>query len=367
MAIVDPNALEINSLPPPVKIESVAVDRQNVDFDKTVYLDPSNVYLDINYTGLSLIKSDQIQFRYRLEGLDEEWVDAGTKREVNFTRLPSGEYVFKVIAANSDGVWNTEGKSFRVVVYAPFYKTWRFWAILVIVLAGIGFLIYRFRIGQLQKINLAQEMFSRRLIESQEAERKRIAQELHDGLGQNLLVIKNRAMLGLAVEGKDEQFNEIQESATDALSEVRVIAYNLRPLHLERLGLTSTIEEMIEEIEEISNIKINCDIAPIDNLFTPENEINFYRIVQECLNNIVKHSQAEKASVEISREDRKVFLTVKDNGRGFDAGGEGERRGLGLNGIGERVKILGGNYSIVSENGNGTTVSVEVESKTAQK
>ena len=92
---------------------------------------------------------------------------------------------------------------------------------------------------------------------------------------------------------KDEQFNEIQESVTDALSEVRVIAYNLRPLHLERLGLTSTIEEMIEEIEEVSEIKINCDIEPIDNLFTPENEINFYRIVQECLNNIVKHSQGD--------------------------------------------------------------------------
>ena len=270
---------------------------------------------------------------------------------VNFTHLPPGEFTFKVIAANSDGVWNTEGKSFRIVVYAPFYKTWRFWAILVIGLTGIGFLIYRFRVRQLQKINLAQEAFSRRLIESQEAERKRIAQELHDGLGQNLLVIKNRAMLGLAVEGKDEQFGEIQDSVTDALSEVRTIAYNLRPLHLERLGLTSTIEEMIEEIAETSGIEINCNIEPIDDLFTPENEINFYRIVQECLNNIVKHSDAERASVEIYRENRKVFLNVKDDGRGFDVNSIDDKKGLGLNGIAERVKIFGGNYSIVSEEG----------------
>ena len=81
MAIVDPNELEINPMPPPVEIESVAIDRENVDFNQTVYLDPSNIYLDINYTGLSFIKSDQIHFRYRLEGLDEEWIDAGTQRD----------------------------------------------------------------------------------------------------------------------------------------------------------------------------------------------------------------------------------------------------------------------------------------------
>ncbi len=367
VAIVDPNALEVNPMPPPVEIETVAVDREKVDFSQTVQLDPSDIYLDIDYTGLSFIKSDQIHFRYRLEGLDEDWIDAGTRRSVNYTHLPAGEFVFRVIAANSDGVWNTEGKSFRIVVYAPFYKTWRFWAILLIALAGIGFLIYRFRIKQLQKINEAQESFSRRLIESQEAERKRIAQELHDGLGQNLLVIKNRAMLGLTVDGKDEQFSEIQDSATDALSEVRAISYNLRPLHLERLGLTSTLEEMIEEITEVSGIEINCSIEPIDNLFTPENEINFYRIVQECLNNVVKHSNAEIASVEIYRENGQIFLNVKDNGRGFDAGEAHEKHGLGLNSIGERVRILGGSYSIVSEKGKGTTVSVEIELRTKLK
>ena len=361
VAIVDPNRLEKNPLPPPVEIEKVSIDRREVDFSQTVYLEPSDTYLDINYTALSFIKSDQIPFRYRLEGLDEEWIDAGTHRSVNYTHLPAGEYTFRVIAANSDGVWNAEGKSFRLVVRAPFYQTWRFWAVSVIALAAVGFLMYRFRVRQLRNINETQKAFSRRLIESQEAERKRIAQELHDGLGQNLLIIKNRAMLGLAVDKKDEQFGEIQDSAADALSEVRTIAYNLRPLHLERLGLTSTIEEMIEEVAEISGIEINCNIEPIDDLFSSENEINFYRIVQECLNNIVKHSGARRASVEIYREKGNIILNVKDNGRGFDV--NSVKKGLGLNGIAERVKILGGNYSISTEIGKDTTVSVEVKTK----
>ena len=239
-----------------------------------------------------------------------------------------------------------------------------FWFSAFIAAMAIGLLIYRFRVSQLQKANEAQEAFSRRLIDSQESERKRIAQELHDGLGQSLLVIKNRALLGLGVKedkGKaDEQFSEIQESVTAALGEVRSIAYNLRPLHLERLGLTSTIEEMLEQIEETSRIEINYDIARLDDLFTPENEINFYRIVQECLNNIVKHAKATKAGVVIFQEDNKLVLTVKDDGQGFEIVALRERQGLGLNGIAERVKILGGNYKIESEPGKGTTVLVEI-------
>jgi two-component system, sensor histidine kinase LadS len=170
-------------------------------------------------------------------------------------------------------------------------------------------------------------------------------------------------MLGLAVEGKDEQFHEIQDSVTDALSEVRTISYNLRPLHLERLGLTSTIEEMIEDVEKASGIQINCDIAKIDDLFSKEDEINFYRIIQESLNNIVKHSKANKASIAIFRENSKVILNIRDNGLGFEVEKTREKKGLGLNGIAERVKILQGNYLIESEIGRGTTISVIIAEK----
>ncbi|MBS1796635.1 MAG: hypothetical protein JSS81_22570 [Acidobacteria bacterium] len=360
IAIVDPDALQSNPVPPPVAIESVEIDRESTDFGRPVEFGPSQIHLDIAYTGLSFVKSDQVHFRYRLEGLDPDWIDAGTRRTVNYTHLPPGEYTFTVIAANSDGVWNPDGKSVKIVVVAPFYKTLRFWLALLAAAAVVAYLVYRYRIRQLERISEAHETFSRQLIESQERERKRIAQELHDGLGQNLLIIKNRAQLGLAVKDKDEQFGEIRESVTDALAEVRAIAYNLRPLHIDRLGLTSTIEEMIEEIEEVSGIAITYDVAPIDDFFSKENEINFYRIVQECLNNIVKHSRAQRASVSIFRETRKLVLNIRDDGAGFDAVRVNEKRGLGLNGIAERAKILGGTYAIESEPGKGTTVAVEI-------
>lgn len=367
ISVVDPNFLESNPLPPNVVIERIEVDRQSVSpGGSEIQISPRQEYLDITYTALSLIKSDQIPFRYKLDGLDEKWIEAGTRRTVNYSHLPPGEYVFRVMAANTDGIWNSEGRSIRIVVLAPFYKTLPFWSMLLAILAVLGFLLYRYRISQLQKLATAQEAFSRQLIESQEAERKRIARELHDGLGQNLLIIKNRAKLGRLVGEKDqtdEQFFEIQESVTDALSEVRTIAYNLRPLHLERLGLTSTIEEMIEEIEAISGIELEYQIESIDNLFTPENEINVYRVVQELLNNIVKHSRATKGNVTISRRDPGVVLIVQDNGTGFEVDKAKQEQGMGLSGIAERLKILAGSKSIVSEIGKGTIVTVEFRLK----
>lgn len=363
VAIVSPDLIQKNPQPPPVAIESVKIDREEVDFAEPVSLAPPQTQLDITYTGLSFIKSDQVHFKYRLGGLDEDWIDAGTRRTVSYSHLPAGDYVFTVTAANSDRVWNNQGKSINIRVIAPFYGRWWFISLLTLTLVGVGFLIYSNRIAQLKKLNTAQETFSRQLIESQEAERKRIAQEIHDGLGQSLLVIKNRASLGLGANEKnkaDEQFGEIRESVTHALSEVRVIAQNLRPLHLERLGLTSTLQDMIEQLDEASEIEINYDIDQMDGKLTPENEINLYRIVQECLNNVVKHSGAGKATVSANVESERIILSVRDNGGGFDGERSGDNGGMGLNGIQERAKILGGSLTIHSELGHGTMVLLEI-------
>ena len=363
VAIVSPDLLKENTQAPPVAIETVEIDRAKVNFDEAIRIEPSQAQLDINYTGLSFIKSDQIRFRYKLGGLDPDWIEAGTRRNVSYSHLPPGEYAFTVTAANTYGVWNADGKTVKILVIAPFYKTWWFAVLAIFTSLGIGFLIYSYRVGQLNKRNAAQEAFSRKLIESQEAERKRIAQEIHDGLGQSLLVIKNRASLGLAANERnkaDEQFGEIQESVTEALTEVRVISQNLRPLHLERLGLTSTLEEMIEQLDEASDIEISYDIEHIDGKLTPENEMNLYRIAQESLNNVAKHSGATRAGVTAIIEDERIVMTIKDNGRGFDKETVDHKHGLGLNGMAERAKILGGTLLVESEMDKGTTILINI-------
>ncbi len=365
VAIIDPEAETVNPLPPPVVIETVSVDRKPTErqlFQSSIELSRGQSQLEISYTALSLLKSAQIKFKYKLEGLENNWTEAGTERSANYSYLPAGSYTFRVIAANANGVWNNEGASLKVVVRPYFYQTWWFLLLAVSGIAGTIWLIAHYRLAQVRKIAEAKTAFSRQLITSQEAERKRIAAELHDGLGQSLLVIKNRTSIGkrLADDGEKvtAQLDEISNATGQALEEVRGIAYNLRPYHLERLGLRESLNAMIEKIREATGLEINARVALFDEVFSKDNEVLFYRVIQECLNNVIKHAQATAVEISIVQTETQVTARIQDNGRGFVAVSESQSSGFGLIGLAERVRMLGGMHSIESEAGKGTKMTV---------
>lgn len=367
VAVVNPEAVSTNPQPPPVLVESFLVDRSPVTFNSGVQIQATQENFEISYTALSFINSENIRFKYRLENLDQAWVEAGTRRTAYYSHVPPGRYIFRVIAANSDGVWNTEGASVLVIVRPRYYQTWWFAMLATAGVALVVVLAFRYRVGVLEKRNKQQQAFSRRLIESQEGERKRIATELHDSLGQQLLVMKNWAMLELSVRGADSQsgeaLNEISSTASQAIEEVREIIYDLRPYQLDKIGLTNTIRFMVEKVAAASSIKFNLELADVDDLFAYEEEVTFYRIVQECVNNIVKHSEASESRVAIERSEQVINLTIEDNGRGFvqESANEVERGGLGLTGLGERVRMLDGKFSVHSTPGRGTIIRLRIE------
>ncbi len=362
IAVVNPIALPVNTQPPNVAIENCLLDGKEVACDDIKIL-PENDSFEIKYTGLSFNKPEQIKFKYKLEGLDENWIDAGTRRRAFFTHLPPGEYSFRVAAANVDGVWNDAGASLKITVKPPFYRMFWFLALCAILVISLISVIFNLRIKNLEKMRAAQEEFSRKLLESQENERQRIAAELHDSLGQDLLIIKNWALIGLK-NGQDssKQLGEISEMASQAIDEVREIAYNLRPFHLDELGLTKAIESMLERVSKSSAIDFVSEIDLIDGFFPKDAEINFYRIVQECVSNIVKHSGATEAAVSIKRRNTVLQLSVWDNGKGFDTDSLAAKRagqsGFGLAGIAERARILGGKIVIESVTGKETVVNL---------
>ncbi|MBS1811453.1 MAG: hypothetical protein JST84_25045 [Acidobacteria bacterium] len=384
VAVIDPAKLNRTQLPPPpVQIEECLVDGVAVPLQQSVRLEPGRASFEIRYTALSFTNSDKLPFRYRLRGLDDNWVVAGTRRAVTYSYVPPGEYQFQVIAANRDGVWNTTGASITIHVLPPLWRRWWFLALCSSAVLGLGFVAYRTRVGQLERARQAQENFSRQLLSSQERERQRIAAELHDSLGQRLIVIKNLALL-LLQQRQDspqsqQQVTQISAETSRAIHEVKEISYNLRPHQLEQVGLTKTLQGLVQQVAQASGIAITAELDPLDELFTPADQINVFRIVQEGLSNIVKHSGATAAQLIILGKDEYVELTLQDNGRGLANAERGMRNtesqepatphaalhtphssGFGLKGIAERVRIMNGTYTINSTPETGTTLRINL-------
>lgn len=220
---------------------------------------------------------------------------------------------------------------------------------------------------RLERQHAAQLAFSRQVLERLEDERRRIAINLHDSLGQILLAIKNQALLAIQrppnEEGNRQRLEEISGATSQAIEEVRQITHGLRPYQLDRLGLAQAIRASINRASTNSQILFATRVEDIDGVFDKEAEIHVYRIVQEALTNVVKHSDATEAAVVIKRRDGAVSISIRDNGRGFDPAklsSEPHDIGYGLSGMAERVRILGGTVAVDSRPGEGTSLSVEV-------
>jgi signal transduction histidine kinase/streptogramin lyase len=371
VAVIDPEKAPRNLTPPPVLIESVLLDRHPVPFDRPVRVPPGAQSIEIQYTALSFIKPELVRFRYRLAELDSAWNEAGRRRTAFYSHVPPGHYVFEVTALSSDGVWNTAGRRLEISVAAPFYRTWQFEALLTLCAAGAVAFAWKWRVAPFERRQAEQRAFSRQLIDSQENERKRIAAELHDSIGQRLVVVKNLAMLFLRRQGQDDaaggKFAAIEEISSEAglaIAETREISYNLRPFQLDRLGLTKAVEALVRTASAASQTHFTTELETIDDALPEESRISFYPIVQECLNNIVKHSGASEAKVSIGRAGGQVVMSISDNGRGFLAGAKvsaGSKSGFGLTGMAERASLLGGSFEIRSTPGNGTVATVTIK------
>lgn len=198
----------------------------------------------------------------------------------------------------------------------------------------------------------------------QEVERRRIAGELHDGLGQELAIIRNRATV--ALQHFDErslvadQLREISNTAVSAINAVREISHNLRPFELDRFGLIQAVDSMIERVSNTFSLSLSSSLDDISGLLSTDSETVIYRIVQEGLNNVVKHAGATEARVTLKQLGDEVALTIEDNGKGIETASSIQGNGFGLAGIQERARMLGGSCTVESRPGRGTILTVRL-------
>ncbi len=282
----------------------------------------------------------------------------------------AGDYVVAVWQAIDgllpDGGLNETSVSPPLAALTPWYGTPWVYLLGGLLVAALVVGIYEARLHRLRRARALQADFSRRLIDSQETERKRMAKELHDGLGQNLILIKNRAELGLkhlnTAGLPAEQLIEISKLASTSIEDVRATARALHPPELERLGLANALDAMAQRAARTTPTVFHTDIEDVNHLFKPDVQTNLYRILQEGVSNVLKHAQAREVILEIKRENDFLRATLLDDGCGFDLASltVNTREGLGLQSIAERASLMGGNLSIQSAPGRGTRIDVTV-------
>ncbi|MFK8060190.1 MAG: sensor histidine kinase [Polaribacter sp.] len=198
-----------------------------------------------------------------------------------------------------------------------------------------------------------QEVYSQKLLLSQEEERKRISKDLHDSLGQSLLLIKNKVSLK-----SDENTKEL---VNNAIEEMRNISRVLHPFQLEEIGISRALENLISQLDEnYKDILIFGDIDDTMNVLNPNQEVNIFRIVQECISNIIKHANADSAKITLLNKENEIIISIKDNGVGFDFSEKyNDFKSLGLKTIKERVKFLKGTLKVDSIKNQGTTFTIQ--------
>jgi signal transduction histidine kinase/ligand-binding sensor domain-containing protein len=362
---IDPR-VATSGAPANVRIEEASVDGRELA-GREIRIGPGQHTLEIRYTALSWKRPRQIRFRVKLDGLDDNWADVGFRRSAYYSRLPAGNYVFRAVADNGDGLWTGSGDSIAIAVAAPWFATSWFYLLCGVTAIGIVSAAWRVRVAHLLRAREAQQKFLQLLIGSQEAERKRLAGELHDGLAQRLTIMKNLALQHLNApaysEDKDANLTMLCDEISGALKEVRTISYALRPYQLDYLGLKEALQALVKTVSAASTTIFSSRFDDINDLFPKDAEINVYRIVQECLNNIVKHSQARHAEVSVSHDGSRVYLEIADDGVGFSLSGprsDERKAGLGLTSISERVQLLGGSIQVESSLGKGTNIHIRL-------
>jgi signal transduction histidine kinase len=365
--VVDPRRVSVNTLPPPVNVERIVADHKPIDVapgEMRISLPPLTRDLQIDYTALSLVAPEKVQFRYMLEGYDRDWQDAGNRRQAFYTNLPPREYRFRVKASNNSGVWNEAGAFLDFSVAPAYYQTTWFLALSIASALALVWGAHRLRLRIVETHRAEISALNERLMKSQEQERIRIAGEIHDGVMQEMLAAT--MMLGTAKRripadsDATTTIDKVQQKLVQAGTDLRQLSHDLHPPLLQEAGLPRAVHAYCEQFSAASRIPVVCDAAEDVGDLSRGAALALFRIVQEALGNAAKHASAKRISVRLSRADGMVSLIVSDDGVGLDPSRIATGGGLGLVMMRERASQLNGRFEFESAPGRGTTIRVIV-------
>jgi signal transduction histidine kinase len=372
LAVINPKAeRNVNFNPPPVLIEEIVANKQSFPppapgAASELRIPPGRGDVEIHYTGLSLQVPERVRFRYKLEGRDSDWVDAGNRRAVYYNNLPPGDYRFAVTACNSDGIWSETGATLSFELRPYFWQTWWFVGLVLAGLVGAAGGTARFVTRRRM-----QRKFAR--LEQQNAlerERARIARDMHDELGAKLTRISfqgamaQRRIANPAEAG--EHIAMMSQTARELVSSLDQIVWAVDPENDSLENLANYICRYASEF--VADTPLRCEFVIPATLppvrLSTEMRHNVFLAVKEALNNAVKHSAGKDIVLTIAVRDGEFEIRIADDGRGIPpepvAPDKNRRTGRGLGNMRERLDSIHGKFILRSAPGQGTEIRLLV-------
>jgi signal transduction histidine kinase/ligand-binding sensor domain-containing protein len=363
---IDPMHLPINAVLPSVHVEEVIADQKRYTTENGLRLPALTREVEINYTATSLKVPQKVRFRYKLEGFENEWQNANTRRQAFYTNLPPGRYRFRAIACNNDGFWNETGAALEFSVVPAYYQTRWFQTVCAAAFGGLLWLFY------LMRLRRATVQIQERLGAKIE-ERERIARELHDTLLQSVqgLLLRFQAeMYGLPErEPTRQRLEQVLDRADEVLVEGRERVRDLRAEATTGNDLAEALRHCAKELAQDYPIAFNLFIVGTAQILDPTVYNEVCQIAREAITNAFQHSKATLIETVITYDQASLRVMVRDDGRGIEE--EILVRGLaghwGLSGMRERGKKIGVKLNILSHPGSGTEIDLVVPARLAYR
>ena len=361
--MVDPSRLSQKALPALTYIESVIVDRKEFAVTDNLKLPPHPRDLQIDYTSPTFLIPQRVKFRYRLDPYDRDWKDAGTRRQAFYTDLSPGNYSFRVIASNSDGIWNSDAAKLDFSIAPAYYQANWFRALCAAAFLALLWVVYLLRVRHLQK------QFDMTL-DARVGERVRIARELHDTLLQSFhgILLHLQTVSNELSGGQTKQkLDNVIGQAAQAIIEGRDAVQGLRASTMESNDLALAIKTVGEELAASESspprahftVQVEGTARDLHPILRDE----IYRITGEGIRNAFRHADAQRIEVEIHYDERQLRVRMRDDGKGIDPkllGDDGRQGHFGLRGMRERAKLIGGKLTLWSEMDAGTEVELSI-------
>lgn len=387
---VVPN-IEINQAPPSVFIEQLMVDKKplfhgllpprdragaaGLDSEEdsatkaAMRIPPGRGELEFQYTALNLQTPERCRFKYKLEGIDSEWLEADTRRTVHYNNVYSGRYRFRVIACNNDGVWNETGASLDFVLLPHYWQTWWFRGLMALAVVGIvgGTSRYVTRTKMQRKLELLKQQHA------VERERVRIAKDIHDELGSSLtriMLLGQRTQEDIANPGElAVHADRIVNSARTTVQSLDEIVWAVDPKKDTLEGLVGYINQYVNQFFDGTHLRCRLEM-PVNSshlVLPAEVRHNLFLVVKEALNNVLKHSHTSEVRVRLTEAASTVTITIEDDGCGFHADKiSNGRRGHGLENMRKRIENLGAEFCLITAPGQGTKLKFTIKVDSSQ-